>query len=137
MKKRNLALFVITLIALISVLYSFVIPKNKVVAGSDLDISIDYIPAKEVVCIGEIKFEKGVNYMINVSAESGDKIFVALSDSADIVNAQGVEWKQYFEITGKELEHIFTDIETGNFYVYVGSKGGILEGVVGKVSIIR
>ena len=132
-KKRNLILIAITLIIITSALYFIGFPSTKVMAGEDIDISIDHIPANKVECIGKIKLEENSNYVIDIYLESADKVFVALSDSGDIINAQGVEWKQYFEITGKELQHTFTGIELGDFYVYVGNKGGPLEGVKGRI----
>lgn len=134
-KRRNLILSAIALAIIIFALYFIGFPNTKVMDGKDIDISIDHIPANEVECIGKIKLEENTNYVIDISLESEDKVFVALSDSEDIVSAQGVEWKQYFEITGKELQHTFTGIEPGDFYVYVGSKGESLEGVKGKLSI--
>ncbi|MSU02816.1 hypothetical protein [Tissierella pigra] len=134
--KRNMILFGVGLIIIIFALYLIVFPKTKVKAEKDINISINSIAAKEVVSVGKVKLEKNISYKIDISMESEDKIFVALSDAKDIVNAQGVEWKQYFEITGKELQHTFTGIETGEFYVYVGSKGGALENIEGKLSII-
>ena len=135
--KKNLVLFIIILIIVASALYFFISSKTKNVDGKDIDFSADHIPAKEAVCVGKIKLEKGINYKINVSAKSGDKIFVALNVLDDITDAQGVEWKQYFETTGKNLEHIFNDMETGEFYVYVGSKGEDLNKVEGSLSIIH
>lgn len=134
---KNLALFIIILIIMASILYFLMFSKTKKVDGKDIDFSIDHISAKEAVCVGKIKLEKGINYKINISIKSGDKIFVALNVLDDITNAQGVEWKQYFETRGKKLEHIFTDMEIGEFYVYVGSKGEDLNNVEGSLSIIQ
>lgn len=135
--KKSLVLFIIILIIMVSALYFLMSSKIKNVDGKDIDFSIDHIPAKEAICVGKIKLEKGINYKINISIKSGNKIFVALNVLDDITNAQGVEWKQYFETSGKKLEHIFTDMETGEFYVYVGSKGEILNDIKGRLSIIQ
>src|SRR5690606_21406791 len=106
--KKSLVLFIIILIIMVSALYFLMSSKIKNVDGKDIDFSIDHIPAKEAICVGKIKLEKGINYKINISIKSGNKIFVALNVLDDITNAQGVEWKQYFETSGKKLEHIFT-----------------------------
>lgn len=132
-RKRNLVLFGVVLIVMISALYVVLFPKTRVMAEKNINISVNNIPAKQVECVGKIKLEKDVNYIIDISTESNDKIFVALSNSDNIINAQGVEWKQYYEITGKELRHTFTDIEIGDFYVYVGSKGNEIKKLVGTI----
>lgn len=148
-KRRSIIILAMMLIAIFSIFYLQGCLRNDDIAESDIDIpadntpengidiSIDNIPENEVVCVGKIELEEGVSYMIDISIESGDKVFVALGDSDDITDAQGIEWKQYFEITGSELQHTFTDIEIGNFYVYVGNKGTPLEHVKGKLSIVN
>ncbi len=77
-----------------------------------------------------------IRSVIDVSAKSGENIFVALNKSDDIEKAQGTEWKQYYEIAQSDIQKNFTGVETGIFYVYVGTKGDGLAEVEGKPSSI-
>jgi|GEM_PF-4310782 len=135
MKKRKLLLSTTTLIAITFILYIIFFPKTKAVTGDNISIAIDHIPSQKVACIGQIDLKENINYRIQLSVKSGNKIFVALSSSANIVDAQGEMWKQYYETMGKDLEHTFTDIEKGGYYVYVGTKGEPLENIEGELSI--
>lgn len=110
---------------------------SNITKFEDINFSIDSIPSKEVVCIGKIELKSGSNFFMDVSVKSGKKIFVALNESDSIVNAQGVEWKQYYEVAEKEIQKTFTDVETGTFYVYVGNKGDGLKDVVVTLSSVN
>lgn len=136
LNKKNLFIFcsaavvVLTLIFVISSNSS----KTKVVAINNTDFSINNISSNKVACVGKIELSEGSEYLINVSSESGSDIFVALNESDDITDAQGVEWKQYNGNKGKEIEAKFLDDHIGIFYVYVGTKGSDLKNTL--VSII-
>lgn len=136
--KKILSIFcyAVLVVILVYIIYSNS-PKTKVAAPNDTEFSINIISANKVVCIGKIELIEDSEYLVSVSSKSGSDIFVALSESENITDAQGVEWKQYHGTKGQEIEAKFLDDHIGSFYVYIGTKGDGLTEVKGKLSSIR
>lgn len=96
---------------------------NASVVEEDIPFSIETIGANEAVCIGKIELKGDSVYEISASAESGEKIFVALNESDNVNSYKGIEWKQFTGISENQIQAQFTDLQTGTFYVYVGNTG--------------
>ena len=96
---------------------------NESVDEKDIPFLIETIGVNEAVCVGKVELKSGYIYEISASAESGEKIFVALNESCNVNLYKGIEWKQFTGISGTLIEAQFTDLQTGFFYVYVGNTG--------------
>lgn len=103
-----------------------------------INVNIDSIPAREVVCLGSIKLEKGGELNYNVSAKSGTNLFIALSKEDNLSTSDGVLWSYYnSSILPSSVNQKHSVDESGTFYIYAGGEDSSLKNITGTVSFSK
>lgn len=112
-------------------------PAIKPTSTDVADISVERIPAGQAVCVGKITLDGVSPIVYDVSAASGDKMFVALAQSDSSTDALRKKWWHYISSNSLELAVKATATNSliqGIYYVYVGTEEKTpLTGVTGRV----
>lgn len=125
MKMKGISAFfaIVLTIGIFGGIFAFTPLARASAAEKEMPFSMETIAPNEAICVGKIELRSDSVYTINVSAESGAEMFVALNEADDITTCRGIVWSQYTGINGNLIQAEFTGMQTGTFYVYVGSTG--------------